>query len=195
MYGDNCWKKKTSYDESNILWTFQSELSGFFFFFFFFFFFLAAKKRRPETFAALHFCKYWFTRSDLWSRWYFCLDFNANKAILMGLNSPIFKVCVCENRKRPVLCWKHHLFHHFALEPRMDCPVTWQNDQCFQICSRYIFSSLFVCAWKQLPGYFLFLLSIDFSDTIEVLDINSHWTSTWRFISTRAQSLSLSIIV
>ena len=77
------------------------------------------------------------------------------------LNSAVFKVFICENRKLPILCLKHPLFHHLHKHQKWTAVRHHQMvNVAKHVLSSEVFSPLFTKAWKLLPGYFLFLLSI-----------------------------------
>ena len=80
----------------------------------------------------------------------------------MCLNSAVFKVINCENRKLPFSCLKHPFcFQHLHKNPKWTAirhsPMV---NVAKHALSSKIFSPLFTQAWKLLSRCFLFLLSI-----------------------------------
>ena len=78
----------------------------------------------------------------------------------MCLNSAVFKVIVCENRKLPFLCLKYSLLQYLHMNPKW---TAMRHIQMVNVAkhtlSSNVFSPLFTQACKLLPGYLLFLLS------------------------------------
>ena len=83
------------------------------------------------------------------------------KHFFVRLNSAVFKVFICINRKLPFLCLPHPLFKHLHTNPKW---TAMRHSQMVNVAkyalSSKVFSPQFTQAWKLLPGYFLFLLSI-----------------------------------
>ena len=83
------------------------------------------------------------------------------KHFFVRLNSAVFKVFICENIKLPFSCLKHPSFQHLHKNKKW---TAMRHSQMVNVAkhalSSKVFSLLFTQAWKLLPGYFLFLLSI-----------------------------------
>ena len=112
--------------------------------------------------VALQFCNYWFIIVwSLISMTLFAISVNI-KNFFMRLNSAVFMVFICENRKLPFfICVKHPLFQHLHKNLKWTAMRHSQTiKSAKQALSSNVFSPLFTQAWKLLPGYFLFLLSI-----------------------------------
>ena len=81
------------------------------------------------------------------------------KYLFVRLNSAVFKVFICENRKLPSSCLKHPLFQHLQNNPkRTAVRHTHMVNVAKHALSSKVFSPLFTQAWKLLPGYFLFFV-------------------------------------
>ena len=70
------------------------------------------------------------------------------KHFFVRLNSAEPKVFICEKRKLPFLCLKHHLHKNLKRTGMRHSQTVY-----------FAFWPLFAQAWKLLPEYFLFLLS------------------------------------
>ena len=125
-----------SYDELNFLWTFHCKLS------------LDWKDQK------------WFLHCSFVNTGTLVSDCRL-KHFFLCLNSVVFKVFICENRKLSFLNLKHILFQHLHKNPKW---TVMRHSQMVTVAkhtlSSKVFLPLFTQAWKLLPGYYLFLLSI-----------------------------------
>ena len=92
------------------------------------------------------------------------------KHFFLRLNSAVFKVLICENRKLPFLCLKNLLFQHLHKNPKW---TTMRLSQMVNVAkhalSSKVFSPLCTQTWKLLPGYFLFFAEYIYMNVLYII--------------------------
>ena len=83
--------------------------------------------------------------SDRRSRWHvLAISVNINHSFVR-FNSTVFKIFICENRKPPFLCFKHHLFQHWIQNGLPYGIAKWSTLLNMHWAARY----LHLCSLKQ----------------------------------------------